>query len=105
MAQSLPVEWLVGIRHIYTFFKVAAGQPLGYIWPALDLDGMVFRLAPDVRTPAAATFEGVAGEVIIRHDAERRDDILGEVFVLIIAEHQDKVRMECLDRGARLVEG
>src|SRR5262249_57118676 len=36
---------------------------------------------------------------------ERRDDILDKILVLVITEHQDKVRIECLDLGSHLAEG
>src|SRR5262249_45721082 len=99
------VQGLVGIRYVHAFFQVSVGQPLRYGRLALHLDGVVGRLTPDVRIPAATPLEGVAGEVIVRHKAERRDDILGKILVLVVTKHQDKVGIKSLDLGPQLAEG
>ena len=39
-------------------------------------------------------------EFVVRADAVRRDDVLAEVLILVVAPHQDEIRIERVERGA-----
>ena len=104
MAQSFPVELPIGVRHVDAFFEVSTGEPLRDVGFAPHLDRVVCRLVPHVDATAAPALERVAGEIVERHDAEWRNDVFGEVLVLIVTEHHDEVRVERFDLGAELPE-
>src|SRR5207244_5709712 len=67
----------------------------------------VLTLRPDIRSarhawgfqPPRHGFNRVVGE-----NAERRNDIFREVFVLIVAPDHDEVRLECVERIADLLQ-
>ncbi len=102
VAQALPVQGLVGIGHVHPFLQEPAGQPPGNLGLGSHLDRVILRLTPDI---GGTSFKRVAGEVIIGQDAERRNNILGEILVLIVTEHQDEIRVELVDVVLELVKG
>jgi len=64
----------------------------------------VLRLAPDVWTAAQALVRR-EGQLIIGQDAERRDDVLFEILVLIISPHDDEIRFKGVDLFPNGAEG
>src|SRR5918996_1700752 len=43
-------------------------------------------------------------DVVIRQNAKRRNDVFGEVLVLVVAPNQDEVGLEFVERFANLTE-
>ena len=63
-------------------------------------ENLVGRFVPDVGPLAAVPARhGLALELLVGHDAERRDDVLFEVLVLVVAPDQHNVWLEGIDLG------
>ena len=71
-------------------------------WPA-QAEGLVGRLVPRV-VGRAAMLPRLDVAILIGEHRKGRDDVLLEVFVLVVAEHDDDVRLEIVERGPRLGE-
>ena len=90
------MQRLVGIGGVEALLDQAARQHFRGIAVAGQLIGLV-GLAPDV---VARRREG---ELVVGVDAVRRDDVLAEVLVLVVAPYQDEVRIECVECGPGLL--
>src|SRR5262249_42276420 len=66
---------------------------------ALDPEGLLRALAPDVRRLRVALAMARLDLVVGQH-AERRDDVLSEVLVLVIAPHDHDVGIEFVEQLA-----
>ncbi len=85
------MQRLVGIRRIEPLIDQATSQHLGRVTVSRQLIGPV-GLVPDI---VARRREG---EIVVRADAVRRNDVLAEVLVLVVAPYQDEVRVERIER-------
>src|SRR6266404_5694330 len=62
---------------------------------ALVDKGLVLRLVPDIG--AAIYLPRLWRHVVVGHNAERRNDVLLEVFVLVVAPDNDEVGVELVE--------
>jgi hypothetical protein len=67
-------------------------------------EDLLCRFAPDIG-PTAQACIGCEAELLVCEHAERRNDVFLEILVLIIAPHDDEVRLEGIDLFADLPEG
>src|SRR6185369_8715245 len=73
-----------------------ARQVLARLTMTGDAKGGVGRLAPDIgRCPRA--LPGARLDLVIGEDAEGRDDVLGEVLVLVVAPDHHDLRAEVVE--------
>jgi hypothetical protein len=70
---------------------------------AAHAEGLVRRLVPRV-VGRAPVRPGLDVLVVIGEHGERRDDVLLEILVLVVAPHDDQIGLEIVERLARLGE-
>ena len=106
MAQpALFVQRLVGVGHINALLQQALNQVAGRLPVSGVLEGLVRRLVPDVDAGAAVPgHKGLALHLIVSQHTERRDDVLFEVLILVIAPDKDKVGLEGVNFFAQFAE-
>ena len=97
------VQRLVGIGSVDARFDQTGREVFAGLAMAAQAEGRVGRLAPWVvgRTAMAPRLD-VA--VLIGEHGKGRDDVLLEIFVLVVAEHDDHIGLELVERAARLGE-
>ena len=71
---------------------------------AARLEHLIVGLAPDIG-PLAEAMIRLKFNVVVGHHAKRRDDVLPEIFILIIAPDEDEVRLKGVDLAADAAEG
>jgi hypothetical protein len=90
----------VGVRHVEPVVDQGVGEGARGGQVAMKDAGHVVRETPRV---GAATVvhhrERVDVNVAVGQDAERRNDFLAEVLVLVVAPHDHKVRLELVECG------
>ena len=97
------VQRLVGIGHVDAALDQPGREVFAGLAVAAQAEGLVGRLAPRVvGRPAMLPRLDVA--VLIGEHGKGRDDVLLEVFVLVVAEHDDHVGLEIVECGPRLGE-
>src|SRR5262249_6269442 len=104
--QTRVVERLVRVWHIDPAGNETAGQILRTLSMPLKLEAPVLGLSPPVgKLIEEATGPGLQLELIVQTvHAKRRDDVLFEVLILVIAKDDDEVRMEIVQYLAHLAE-
>ena len=91
MAQPRFVQRLVGVGQIHPPVNHSRHQrPRAGLMP-LVLEQRVLRLAPHI---PLAMREWLAAEIVVSQHAERRDDVLPKVFVLVIAPDDHEIGVE-----------
>src|SRR5215469_16852448 len=65
----------------------------------LEAEPLIVRLAPRVPGPVLPWPDLVP---VISQHCERRDNVLLEILVLVVAEHDDDIRLELIQRSPRL---
>jgi hypothetical protein len=97
----------VGIGHVEAGVHQARGQVLRGGKMTVRAEDRLGRLAPHVCvwTVAALAREGTAHHLGNREDTKGRDHVLAEVFVLVVAEDHDCVRLEVVERLPHAPEG
>ena len=106
VAEAFLVQRLVGIGHRHAGPDQARGKLLGAVAAAVDAHGPITGLTPAIGPGLAAAIPpGLQVEVVVEPiNAERRNDVLAEVFVLVIADQHDEVRLEVVDHLPLLAE-
>src|SRR5438552_17963484 len=107
MPDTLLVQRLIRITDVESRVDQAGGQELSALSMAPQIEEKVFAFGPHVRAAGHSRrlqsprlrFDGVVGK-----NAKRRNDIFGEVLILIVTPDQNKVRLEFIKRAANLVE-
>ena len=106
VGHAVAVQGLVRVRHVDAGLEQLTGQVASGARLAAPREHLVAGLAPDVRA-LAEPLERLERERVVGEHAERRDDIVLEVLVLIVAPHQDEVgpeRVDLLALGAERAE-
>jgi len=98
------MQGLVGIGHVDAALDQPGGEVFGRLAVAVQLKPPVGRLAPAVRlatvAPMAIGLPGRDREIVIEtKDAKGRNDVLAEIFVLVVAPDQHQVRVERIECG------
>ena len=96
------VQRLVGIGEVDAALDQPGRDVFRRLAMALQRQRPVARLAPAVRLadPVAAVRDGPGLQVefgVVAEDAERRDDVLLEILVLVVAPDQHEIRVEIVE--------
>src|SRR5215475_12620383 len=97
------VERLVGLGHVHALLEETRGEVLARRAVARDLEYRVRRLRPGVGSDARL-LPRPRLDLVVGENTEGRDDVLGEVLVLIVAPDDDHLRLELVEATARLPE-
>ena len=96
------MQRLVRVRHQHALLNQPGGQYFRAVAMAAQFEGPVVRLAPCVAglgvTLAAPRLR--LKIVIQPKNAKRRNDVFAKIFVLIVAENHDEIRLERIDHAA-----
>ncbi len=95
------VQRLIGVGHVDAALDQPGGEVFAGLAMAAQAEGRVGRLAPRV-VRRAAMLPRLDVAVLIGEHGKGRDDVLLEIFVLVVAEHDDHVRPELVERAPRL---
>ncbi len=80
-------------------------QPRSQVFAGLRVaaqpEGLIGRLVPRV-VARPAVLPGLDVPVLIGQHGKGRDDVLLEILVLVVAEHNDDVGLEVIERPPRL---
>ena len=105
VSHALHVQRPVGVTHVEAFGDQAGRQKLRAFAVSPDRINKVQFLVPDVGG-AGHTGRyhrpGTRLNVVVSQDAKRRNNVLGEVFVLIVAPDDDEIGLKIIDCGADL---
>ena len=105
MGQARLVERAVGVGQIYAGVQQSGGEEAGGFGVAAVGEGLIGGFVPDIAPGGAVgAGEGGALKAVVGQDAEGRDDVLAEVFVLVIAEYNQEIGVEVEDFLADLAE-
>src|SRR5215470_1945691 len=103
MGQPREMERLVGVGHVHPLLEEARSQVLARRAVARDLERRLRRLGPHVgRHPGLLPRTRL--NVVVGEHAEGRDHVIGEILVLVVAPHDDDVRLELIETTARFPE-
>ena len=105
-SKAWPIGWckrLVGVGDIDPGLDQAARQGTCRLPVAAHAEGLVRRLVPRV-VGRAPVLPGLDVLVVVGEHGKRRDDVLLEILVLVVAPHDDQIGLEIVERLARLGE-
>ena len=95
------MQWLIGVGCVDPRLEQPRSQVLAGLAVAAQPEGFIGRLVPRV-VARPAVLPGLDIPVLIRQHRKGRDDVLLEILVLVVAEHDDHVGPEFVERAPRL---
>ena len=107
MSDALKVQRAVGIAHIEAFRDQTRCQEFRTVFVAANVAHMIFLFRPYVcaaRHTGSLQAPWLSFDSFVCKNAKRRNDVLGEIFVLIIAPDQNKVGPEFINDGSDRVQ-
>ena len=101
VAHALFMEGLVGIGDVEALIDQTAGQGASRLGRPLVHEGLVLGFVPHVAAVTAVVVgEWSSFELVVGQHAEGGDDVLFEVFVLVVAPDEDEIGFEFVDGRA-----
>ena len=107
MPHALQMQGPIRIAHVETFRDQSRGQTFSSLAVSANRQNGIFTLRPDVgsaRHPRSFQAPGHGFNRVVGKNAERRNDIFGEVFVLVIPPDHHEFRFELIESGADVLE-
>ena len=95
------MQRLVGVGGVDPRLEQPRSQVFAGLAVAAQPEGLIGRLVPRV-VARPAVLPGLDIPVLIRQHRKGRDDVLLEILVLVVAEHDDDVGLEFIERAPRL---
>src|SRR5512145_737813 len=110
MTNTLQVQRPIRVAHIEAFVDQAGCQKFSALAVTTNIEQKVFALFPDVcsaRHSGCFQLPRMSFDLVVSEYAKRRNDVFGEVLVLVVAPDQNEVRLEVIQSvadGAHSVE-
>jgi hypothetical protein len=95
VGETLMMERRVGVGHVHALLEQPPREKLARFAVTPKAHRRVLRLAPDIVPGIALSMPGL--DLVVGEHAERRDDVGGEVLVLIVAPDHDHVGTELVE--------
>src|SRR6516162_2198807 len=93
------MQWPVGVGCVDAVLEQPRCQIFAGGTMPLEAEPLVVRLAPRVPGPVLPWLDLVP---VVGQHCERRDNVLLEILVLVVTEHDDEVRLELIQRSPSL---